>query len=359
MVSLIGLPIELITQIFEHFADAHPNTIYNILFTCMTLHWIAKDIICKHIYLSASKYADSRLQCFMYTGYADGRIARSIRLQLERDLLMRLGHNPTDTLNDLDLFCPRLRRFEQLTTFSLNQEGQTGPGIILPSAIVHNILAHLPSSVTNLELDTSGCDDRPQVSSNRANHNTHPDMSTYKYQHICPEINRLMAQLKCLRLRVPRLCPVAFGLPDGLDSKLVPIATSPLQVILLRLDSVTGTDISEHGSRDCTLAKSQMCCNDLGQLVQLGHFPEIKIFRVAYWQGRPLGEGIIRDLAKGGLTASSWHRYEGPSSFIHEVERGIEWTEYPNRTRRPEFMTRSGYNGGSTEIELRGRPKRT
>jgi hypothetical protein len=349
MAQLMSLPNELLTQILKHCDGvAHPNALYNLLFTCKALCLIAKDIICRHIYLSASKYSDSRLERFLDRGYANNKIA-SIRLQFEMNLLLQFRYSSIDAFNGLEPFYPRLRGFEKLTTFSLNQKGHTGFDIVLPSSIVYKVLANLPRSVTNLELDTSGCKDRPEIVSRRAHDLIDIDMS--RYQHICSQIGRLMAQLKCLRLRVPRLCSEIFRFHEVNDRGSRP--TFPLQVIMIRLDPIPSSDMSRMRTTCCT--HEAQFCDDLGLLVQRGHCPDIKVFRVAYWQP---GEGIIRDLAEGGLTDLSWHRYggDGKDLFVSDVERGISWTEYPNGTRRPEFMGRSGpFSGDSSEVELRGR----
>jgi hypothetical protein len=361
MAVLTSLPNELLAQIIEHCdGDAHPNAVYALLFTCKTLHSVAKDIICRHIYLSASKYSDSRLECFLDQSYADSKVA-SISLQFEKNLLLQMRYSSVDALNRLEPFYPRLRGFSQLTTFSLHQKGHNGYDIVIPSSVVHKILANLPKSVISLDIDTSGCKDHPEVVSGRAYDLI--DIGMSRYQHICHEISRLMSQLKCLRLRVPYLCPEIVRLQSR-EYDPESQAASPLQVIMIRLDSTPDSDLSRIGTYGCTrsidpLSRSffrlspDELCDNLGYLVQQGVFPDIKAFRVAYWQP---GEGIIRDLADGGSTELSWHRYGGDRKclFVYDTEHGLEWTEYPNGTRWPGFMGRCGsFNVDSSRLELR------
>ena len=96
------------------------------------------------------------------------------------------------TLRSLSL---RINRKPQTGLYHLNNEP---PGWWINTSSLDNILRALPSSCTDLEIDTRGKEGPDQYESP---------------QHLCPTICSLLPQLRILRLRLNSLCPCTID-PD-------------------------------------------------------------------------------------------------------------------------------------------------
>ncbi|KAH7092094.1 hypothetical protein FB567DRAFT_230461 [Paraphoma chrysanthemicola] len=106
----------------------------------------------------------------------------------------RPGEDILTTLQSSFCFMPRL------TTFSLKfSEGWDFPNLdvpVIPQSLLANLVASLPTTVIDLDLDTAGTDLPPSPA--LIAHN--PEL------HLCHKINKILTRLRHLRLRTSHIC---------------------------------------------------------------------------------------------------------------------------------------------------------
>ncbi|KAH7068146.1 hypothetical protein BKA63DRAFT_106879 [Paraphoma chrysanthemicola] len=92
------------------------------------------------------------------------------------------------------------RSMPRLTTFSLKfSEGWDFPNLevpVIPQSLLANLVASLPTTVIDLELDTAGID----LPSSPALKSHNPEL------HLCHQIKKILTRLRHLRLRTSHIC---------------------------------------------------------------------------------------------------------------------------------------------------------